>query len=389
MDPVLIVILAAIGVVTIPKITKVGIAKIIESSNKKKKRKQQFDANVNSIKNKEFYRRQKLQENLEKDGVKVTPVVYNDVFEDLSFKNVKDRSKNITINGREIIKFDETKDALLKGKVSVIDASGKYIERDIYLFQPRLYTRKSNVFIGPVRDNLGHISDDTTYLCRRPDTKEVFSGYIPKREVCSGMRFDYVSSSRHRFDERVPMSNADLRSLSESDADERKRDMANISNYINVDLQKDYNGNLVPVNLNDPAEREAFNKYRENFLKMDGFKAYQGEDKIYKSAKNYFIELQDYASDANNKFLAEHPHGYARPINVTPVPTKSEDNGVKVTNARPAENQYDWYNRYNYYANPTLQAGHNGQRGDMHGGPRGDMHGGSHPGEGEGMHHGR
>lgn len=256
----------------------------------------------------------------------------------LNFENVKNHQKK-DIDVREEISCDPAKldeYVILKGELIIQTVHGTTIQDPIYLFQPRVSTL-NGVSLGPKLKSNGHLSDKYSYLAKDSTTGAILSGYVPKREVVSGMQFDFVNDSVHN-------NNGD------------------ISRFIDIKIPKDSEGNFIPVNLNNANELREFS----NYLKM--FK----RNNIDPS--KHFLKYLDYASESLNAYYESIEPDYAEPIKI-----KMDESVNKVKDSRrPKEDPYRFYERFNYWQRfpgppgPHHGGPHGGPRGPRpHGGPRG------------------
>ena len=161
----------------------------------------------------------------------------------------------------EIINFDETRYKLYRGVLTCYLGQDKQPEvREIYLFQPRLLFRGATTTTEIVPNDLkGQLIKGHEYQYRTNGSTEIFTGYTPKREVLTGDRFDYVEGEyRSKID-----------GISKDDQKEKEELDSDVRSIVVIDIPKDANGNLVPVNLQDPQEKAAFEAYKEKHVKQD------------------------------------------------------------------------------------------------------------------------
>ena len=138
-------------------------------------------------------------------------------------------------------------DVILKGMLTVRRPDNTYIKETIYLFQPELFNGNGQK-LGPVRNKDGTLSDNDPYFAKTPNG-EVVRGYALKREVTSGMTFDFVKGSAHS---QIP----------------------GLEKYISIDIPRDEKGNYIPMDVNDPKELKAFKEYIENRQKIQSIPNY-------------------------------------------------------------------------------------------------------------------
>lgn len=335
MDPVLILVLVGVAALAGPKLVKIGLANAIFSLDKKSQTNK-----VLKDKQKKYKESKKLEKQKQKTNTKDNQINQSMTrIQDILFKNIRTNQKE-KIRVSEIAEFDDKKDVLLKGRLHIVDSEGKKTVQDIYLFQPRLFSGQTQ--IGPTPDKFGNLSDEYTYLCRHSGEKDILSGYVPKREIFSGMRFDYVTNSKHSFLERNPQYNVnDLKTLS------------NIEQYISIDIPTDANGNFIPVNLNNLTELKEFQTYvKRHYMnfKNNGVKPEEYFERELQKAKMSLI-----------KYIEEYEPTYI------PVASKieaQEPEEVKVESSKKAQKSvYDYYNRFNYYMDPKFGARTNNYNG--------------------------
>lgn len=228
MDPVTLVVIGVAALALGPVAAKLalygaiqGVKKIKKTLKKRKEYKQRH--------NKKFQERLKKTRELQKSIEKRRST---------SFTNTKTGAvKNVNIN--ELNTFDMQNDIILKGTVYIQNPNGGEPAKDtIYLFQPRVYG-VNNVPIGPKLDKDGHLYDKNSYLLRTPGDPNIYSGYVPKREVMTGRQFDFVGDS-------VNVQESPL------------------NGFINIEIEKDANGNFIPLDKNNAEE---MNKFR-NYIRM-------------------------------------------------------------------------------------------------------------------------
>lgn len=170
------------------------------------------------------------------------------------------QGKQINYPFAEITTFDETKDHIYRGKLGQYLEDGKYQELgDVYLFQPRLlyktHDSKTNQDVKQEitpNDAKGVLDNGRTYVINVANENEEFYGYTPKREVLTGKKFDYIDGEfRYCIDASSPQEQVKL--------EEQESDVRSI---LKIFVPKDNQGNLIPVDLNDPKEKAAFEEYK-------------------------------------------------------------------------------------------------------------------------------
>ena len=341
MDPILIIILAGIGLLAGPKLIKVGLANIIDKANKKKR--DNLTHNMLKKEYKEKKQQEKLRQRLIKKGIDPNKAIKEDMdrFHYISFTGVKSKKK-VLVNVREDVSFNEKEDVLLKGRMHIVDINGKRTVQDIYLFQPRMFSSEGT-FIGPKLDKNGRLSDKFTYLCREKNG-EILKGYIPKREIFTGMRFDFMPEDTHSFIDRNP-NFSDF-------SDEDRRQAEKLETFIWIDIPRDEKGQYIPVNLKDPIQKAEFEKYK---------KAHLGNKK---TPKEYFRDQLNIAKASFYRYLNEHRPDYA----VAPSrenTNESTNEPIKVESSKKAEYSInDFYKRFDYYIQSPFGERYNDYNGE-------------------------
>ncbi len=223
-----------------------------------------------------------------------------------AFRNTKTGAiKNVNIN--EMTDFDMKNDIILKGTVYIQNPNGGEPAKDtIYLFQPRVYG-VNNVAIGPKLDKNGHLYDKNSYLLRTPGDPDIYSGYVPKREVKTGRQFDFVGDSANLQDNPL-------------------------NGFINIVLDKDANGNYIPLDKNDPAQMKEFNQY------MAGREQKMDQDK-------YLDKLLAKAKEAKEVYDEATKPRYARPTEQMSEEEMQRVERARASRAKRQAQNSAYYNR--------------------------------------------
>lgn len=223
-----------------------------------------------------------------------------------AFRNTKTGAiKNVNIN--EMTDFDMKNDIILKGTVYIQNPNGGEPAKDtIYLFQPRVYG-VNNVAIGPKLDKNGHLYDKNSYLLRTPGDPDIYSGYVPKREVKTGRQFDFVGDSANLQDNPL-------------------------NGFINIVLDKDANGNYIPLDKNDPAQMKEFNQY------MAGREQKMDQDK-------YLDKLLAKAKEAKEAYDEATKPRYARPTEQMSEEEMQRVERARASRAKRQAQNSAYYNR--------------------------------------------
>lgn len=160
-----------------------------------------------------------------------------------------DRSKEVpkNIQVSEEAAFDITKDILLKGRMYVTLEDGSVINDPIYMFQPRAFVDERTC-LGPFKDSKGNLPKNKAYVAKVGN--EFYCANIPKREVCSGRAYDFVTN------DGVPPRDSELAS------------------YVKINLEQTPTGEFKPVDLNDEKEKQLFDDYCAYYQKHDAAAAF-------------------------------------------------------------------------------------------------------------------
>lgn len=247
MDSVTITVLLIAAVVAGPaalKLVAFALAKMANFAAKKLKKAER----KRMLRDKE-YQKQKLQsKGLKNDLGKKVGIRF--------FNSKKKSSQRLSVVMDKGCDIDD--DVILKGMLTVVNKDGKTLREPIYLFQPELFNSKGEK-LGPVLNKEGKLPDDNPYFARMTNG-DVGRGYALKREVASGMCFDFVKGSIHS---QIP----------------------GLENFISIEIPRDKNGNYIPVDMNNTEELQAFKRYIETRQKMP-------------SVPNYLHNLIDMAEEA-------------------------------------------------------------------------------------------
>lgn len=265
MDPVTVTVIGVATLVLAPTVGRLALYGAIQAVKKIKKslkKRKEYKQRHNKKYQEKLKRTRDLQRSIEKRRT-------------TSFRNTKTGDlKNVNIN--ELNTFDIKKDIILKGTVYIQNPNGGEPAKDtIYLFQPRVYG-VNNVPIGPKIDKAGHLYDKNSYLLRTPGDPDIYSGYVPKREVLTGRQFDFVGDS-------VNVQENPL------------------NGFINIEIEKDANGNFIPLDKNNAEEMRQF----KNYIKM------RQEHNV--DQNRYLDGLLAKASEAKEVYDEINRPRYARP----------------------------------------------------------------------------
>lgn len=246
------------GAPTAIKLARVAIGKIaglmLKSLKKKKKIRMKND--------KSFQKQQLKEKGLEDNLGKKVGVRF--------FNSKSKTSQKMSVVMDKGCDIDD--DIILKGTITVKGTNGLVIKEPIYLFQPELFNSKGQK-LGPVKNKDGTLTDDNPYFVRMQNG-EVGRGYALKREVTSGMCFDFVKGSVHS---QIP----------------------GLERYLSIDIPRDEKGNYIPMDTSDPKELQAFKKYIESRQKLENVGNYL----------HYLIETAQEAK-ANERVVYAAATGY-------------------------------------------------------------------------------
>lgn len=295
----LLAIVLCVFAVSVP-VFKYGLPLLVDKLAKKHKKKK----NLKKIYDR--YDKKKVMKSRKKnEGKNRLDLAQEVTFQDLKSKEAK------KINAVVKTACDFEKDKIFRGKLKVHTSSGSVTEDDIYLYQPRMYST-SGVCLGPKYSKNGNLSDKNTYLAKNPTTGSIMNTYIPKREVVSGLEYDFVKKSvNSRTDD--------------------------ISKFIEIEIPQDEFGNFIPVDLlNNQAEIERFRNYVTYFQEnmQDPFE--------------YFKARIEYAGAALEKYYEQTKPEYARPAAVQTTETVQKVESSRKSNYDPNS----FYARYNRYILP-------------------------------------
>lgn len=175
----------------------------------------------------------------------------NEIAREVIFKGIKSGKKSKLVI-KEDTSFDIKKDVVIKGKLTRKQGS-ETVTETIYLFQPRVSTKGAKS-IGPKVSD-GALNDKFTYLCKTGDSEEILTGYVPKREVLTGIQFDFDSKGIHPESERCEFSFAGLEEIKKGSS------IAKMSDYIDIEFERDEKGNIKTVDLTNKNELTEFSNY--------------------------------------------------------------------------------------------------------------------------------
>lgn len=263
MDVVTFVFLAILGIAIAPKVlpkmfywSLKAVMQVVKMIDKTKK---------------EYRKRNKKYQDKMKKKQKLFQSLRNRVVQ--KFTNLRDKSeRDIEID--EIRAFDSSKDILLRGKMRIRMPDGSITEDDIYLFQPRIYA--GDKLLGPRMDEKGHLCNQHCYAIVDNKTNEVYSTYIPKREISTGVAFDYVSSGA-------------------------TNNLKHLKNFIDIEINQDEKGNYIPVDLNDINELKRYRDYI--MVRKNQIDPYE-----------FLMERRKWAEESYEDYCARNAPDYAKPI---------------------------------------------------------------------------
>lgn len=177
-----------------------------------------------------------------------------DKTKNMNFVNVKDSKDLFSMRLREEFQFDIDKDIVLKGTLRCKDKVQNPVEMPIYLYQPRLFGSRpgtnEEVCIGPIKKSNGKLNKKYMYLVKKPGVaNQTYYGYVPKAEISTGDEYDFDKDNDFNSNYRI-------------------------FDYINITFDYDANGDILPVNLNDPAERKQVLDYIAKYKDTNVFYEY-------------------------------------------------------------------------------------------------------------------
>lgn len=305
MDAVTSAVIMLAGIAAIPVTGKI----VLNHLSRTKKRRQE------KKKQKEKYRMLHDKDYQEKINKKRKLVSDLDKKSNLTFKNAKTgRRVDIAVESKEIEGISTANldslmsETIFKGTLRCKCTDGVVRAETIYIYQPKLQTLKGTV-IGP-RLKDGALNDRTAYAVKLPDG-EVVSTYIPRRELISGLNYDFVRGTNTH-------QNPD------------------IQRYFDIEIPKDEKGNLIPVNLNDPNELKQLKEYVVKHSKHRG------------GPEGYFGNIYGEALEAAHKFDNERAEPYDITL-ITGETAKPEVVEKEKEKEQKTDYGYDYYDRYNYH----------------------------------------
>lgn len=202
-----------------------------------------------------------------------------------------------------------TDQVVLRGTLRCKCTDGVVRAETVYLLQPTFKTLASGAIIKPAMTKSGHITKGNPY--RVNIGGETYETYAPRRELASGINFDFVRGSKFHQD-------------------------PSIKNYFDIELETDQNGNYIPVDLTNPEELKRIKEY------IDKKKSYKV------GPEGYFLNIYDEALEAREKFNVR-----AEPFDITQItgePAKTESKDDKSQErVEKTDYGYDYYDRYNYH----------------------------------------
>lgn len=250
----------------------------------------------------ENYDRKKIEEPLIRNAQALNPKISRQieeihklqqleyVNETATFKNVDSSKPSKDFSFIRDNSFNPSEDKFIHGTLWTLDEDGQKHQEDIYLYQPIIYG-KNNVKLGPrtslatkerIIDGRKEKVIDHEYIAANApyalnESGNIYYGYFPKREVASNMPFDFDHKSLFSFKERCG-------SISGNSPEEIKNS-SKIQNYIQIDLDRDENGNYKVVDMFNREELEKFSEYIKKHEKIDSVEYYQGKLNIAESAR--------------------------------------------------------------------------------------------------------
>lgn len=173
------------------------------------------------------------------------------------FKSFNNPVSNDRVNftGVEFTQYQKTKkEEIIHGVVELSgyanDGTIKVMRReDIYVYQPRFEGSKGFV-LGPHYRN-GLLKTNAAYFFKAPDNGQIYIGNIPKREITTGMQFDFDSRNEDNFKMTCDK-------LLDS------TDLLTISKFITIKYDEASPGTIKSVDLSD---KEAYKKLQDYLKK--------------------------------------------------------------------------------------------------------------------------
>lgn len=302
MDPVTVAAVLAVTVLCTPLITRgAAIAYHLITEGKKKKAKKMLVKKARKYLKDKNYRHK-----VDKERALIQALNRSN---NIKFTNASG-TRSVNINVKTITDFDESKEIILRGKLHFRLPNSQVVTQPIFLFQPRCETADGKK-VGPILTKKGRLYDQNPYLVKMPDTGEIVRSYVPKREVVSGMNFDFVQGSANFQDE-------------------------SLKRFLYIELETDENGNYIPVDLNDPKQLVGFRKYLQ-FCRTQ------------ENAAHYFSRIYETALYSSKVLAVKEAVAY-RTQGAVETARESTPTGLE------AQDPYAFYDRYNYNREPWLGA---------------------------------
>lgn len=199
----------------------------------------------------------------------------------MNFVNTKDNKDLFNMRLREEFQFDIERDIVLKGTLNCKDKNNNAVVMPIYLYQPRLFAAQNGqeICIGPVKTKDGKLDNKYMYLAKKSASdKGIYYGYVPKAEISCGSEYDFDKDN-------IFTSNNEL------------------LDYINVSFNRDQNGRITPVNLNNPDEKKALLDYIAKYKDTNIFYEY------LRVAENAYEQQKEKEKMEKLKEEAEYEYG--------------------------------------------------------------------------------
>lgn len=228
MDYTILVLLIVATLIIAP--TAVNIMyKIADTKSKKKDQKKKRIKEIKKFKRNKKYANKVIEQKKMARTIKSLRTKDNII----AFYGRGSNTYDVKVN--TITDFDPSKEIIIRGHLYYMQSNGRYREVPIYLFQPR-YQTEDGKKVGPFLTQRGHLQERNPYIAKAPDTGEILRGYLPKREIISGMNFDFIAGSPN-FEE------------------------PKLAQFLRIDAERDENGNYIPLDLNDPDQALGFRRY--------------------------------------------------------------------------------------------------------------------------------
>lgn len=189
-------------------------------------------------------------------------------------------------------------------------------QKDIYMYQPRVLctTNGGNkrIFVGPKFLRNGNMNSKACY-CVKDATGNLLYATLPKREILSNRIFDFDTSFGETF-------MASAREVFGEDAEL-------VGKFVSLEYDKDANGNMIPIPVEQEEATVARYKSDENRVNIDGVIA-QLKKQIYLEKENRKALEEDIRRRESMRRVSENQ------VREPSAPQQSETERLNAENVR-------------------------------------------------------